>query len=237
MTALGDSTLVTAIRQGNGTLKLITWKLANDGAIERLGDSGDQAGAVSIVTITAIGRFADTVVTAVRNGSGILELIAWHISAQGSKIERIGDSGSLAGAVSEIAMVRTYSDDDTAGQQGVLTAVRAGNGTLKLIAWRLTGSTFERRSDSGSQAGEATQIAVDLTGSSPTYLASMLKGSGDWELIAFNIARDGAITRTADLTDAGSHVTETALIHLGGGRCVVANRSLSFMTLILVDVL
>ena len=221
MTSVGNSTLVTAVRNGSGNLELISWKLQEDGTITRLGDSGKQAGEVSLVTVEAI--TSNTIVTAVRTGRGTLELIAWNISQDGSKIERVGDSGKLAGAVTEIAMVPTPFD-----QPGVLTAVRNGSGNLEVIVWRVVNGAVHRLGDSGTQAGTASHIAIGFIRPS-TCLTSMRRGSGDLELIAFDVPAQGSVTRAGDFgSEAGTDVTETAL-SASFGLVVSADREANFL--------
>ena len=225
ITALGDDLLVTACRAGNGDLLVISWRLEPDGTISRLHDSGSQAGEVSEVTIAAVD--AGNVVTAVRNGSGNLELIGWGIPASGV-VQRWGDSGSQAGAVWEIALVALPGTGPTSD---VVTAVRNGSWSLELISWRLSpgAGTIERVADSAGAAGEASAISVCATetASGPKVVASMRRGSGNLELIAFQIVGEGAgsIIRTGDYTnEADSDVTQTTLLNLDPGRILAAMR-------------
>jgi len=234
MTALGTAMLVTALRAGNGNLLLISWGLASDGTMTRLGDSNPagqppQAGEVSLVTIAPLG--SNTVVTAVRNGRGNLELIAWNVSSDGKHIRRQGDSGNQAGAVGEIAIYPTR--DDLAGP-GVLTAVRNGSGNLELIPWKVLdgGLGGVVRTGKGIEAGTASHIAISPAGTPPTYVASMRRGSGDIELIAFQLGGNGAIARTGDFGQReGTDVTETAIASLGGP-AVTATRQANFLNVI-----
>jgi hypothetical protein len=73
--AFNSSEIVTAVRTGADKLKLIGWH-TGDNKITRAADSAEQAGAVSLIALSLLGRHA---VTAVRNGSGVLELISWSI--------------------------------------------------------------------------------------------------------------------------------------------------------------
>lgn len=68
---------------------------------------------------------------------------------------RRNDSADLAGEVSEIASVR-------GSQIGrIITAVRTGSGTLKLISWQAgAAGPISRLADSGNQAGDATIIDI-----------------------------------------------------------------------------
>jgi hypothetical protein len=225
MTAISDSILVTALRAGDGHLLLITWQLNSDGSFTRLADSGTQAGAVSVVTIVSTSdSIVKGVVTAVRNGSGILELISWTIASDGKKITRKADSAKLAGGVSEIAIGR--------GGPGLLTAVKNASGNLEVIVWRL-GAGIERL---GSiEAGTADHIAIASSGFGQP-IASMRRGTGDLELIAFNVAGNGGITRTGDYGPVQNFdVTETALIGFGAG-VLTAIRKANFLNLELWDI-
>jgi hypothetical protein len=122
--------IVTAVRDGDGDLKLITWRIGQDGLVTRLADSGDAAGAIADNALTALG---DGVVSAVRTSAGGLKLIAWSTAANGT-IRRLSDSADQAGAATLIDIV---AGDNTTGVSAV-TAVRAANGALKLITWRPT---------------------------------------------------------------------------------------------------
>ena len=57
-----------------------------------------------------------------------------------NEILRLADSDDLAGEISEVSAVRS-------GRDKVITAVRAGNGKLKLISWKI------------SQDGSITRLA------------------------------------------------------------------------------
>jgi hypothetical protein len=221
MTALGDDVLVTALRAGNGNLLLISWRLEPDGTISRLGDSGSQAGEVSLVTVAAVD--GSNVVTAVRNGSGNLELIGWGIASSGS-IQRWGDSGEQAGEVGEIAIASMLSGGPT---EDLVTAVQSGSGNLLLITWRPSpgAGSIQRLADSGGQAGTASDISICST---DTSSGPMRRGSGNLELIAFDVVGDGpgsVMIRTGDYSnEANADVTETALLTLDPGRILNAMR-------------
>jgi hypothetical protein len=120
---------VTAVRAGNGNLKLISWSVSPDGTqIQRLNDSDDLAGAATCICLS---RFSSTrYVAAVRAGNGCLKLIAFDIDPVSGAISRTGDSDDQAGEVSEISLATPESN-------AITTAVRAGNGSLKLITWRM----------------------------------------------------------------------------------------------------
>jgi hypothetical protein len=239
MAALEGNTLVTALRAGNGHLLLISWALNPDGSFTRLGDSASQAGAVSLVTIAYIGN--RIVVTAVRNGSGNLELIAWRVSPDGKTIHRQDPGGTSAGAVSEISLIPMRTPE--AGAPGVITAVRNGSGNLEGIAWRVLnlGTAIERIGDTstlphGQVPGTASHIGIGPAGSATTYVASMRRGSGDLELIAFDVADNGRWTREGEFVQgSGNDITETAIASLNT-RAVTATRRANFLNVEVWDV-
>ena len=238
ITTVGTDLVVTAVRNGSGNLELISWRLEPDQSMSRLHDSGSQAGEVNWVTIAAID--SGNVVTAVRNGSGNLELIGWSVGTDGS-LNRWGDSGSQAGAVSEIALTAVSSGSSTSD---VVTTVVDGSGNLLVITWRPSpaAGTFARLGDCG--AGTASDVAACTasTASGARYVASMRRGAGNLELIAFTpigIGAVNAIVRTGDYENADStDVTETAFVNLDPGRILGAmciNNNLAIATYTVSD--
>lgn len=113
---------------------------------KRLGE-GD-AGSASGMSAVDLGAFT---LTALRNGSGNLELINWRT---GPAVTRQSDSGHQAGSVSGIAATRV--------RDLTITAVRNGSDALELISWNDGGGQgpITRRSNSSNQAGAASLIAV-----------------------------------------------------------------------------
>jgi len=201
---------VTSCRTADGTLQLITWDVAADGATTRRGDSGRQAGAASIIRIAAVS--ADLFVTAGRTAGGNLEMISWRVAAAGS-VERLNDSGD-AGAVSEIALLVHRA---SAGGGRLVTAVRDGDGDLKLIVWGVTSAgSFSRLSDSGAQAGAATLIRVahDVHGN---VVTAVRDGDGDLKLITWRIGSEGLVTRLKDSGNQAGAIGDNALAAHGDG--------------------
>ena len=197
---------VTACRTSSGNLKLISWDVSPTGTITRRGDSGNQAGAVSIVRLAAVAN--DFFVTAVRAGTNLL-LIGWRLNADGS-LTRLASSVKTDVA-SEMDLVR-ISDSRIA------TATRDGSGDLKVIAWQVSSTSIVRLSDSGAQAGAASNVRVALDGFG-NVITAVQDGSGRLKIIVWQITSGGAVIRLGDsgaLSDEGSttHDVDFALGHV-----------------------
>jgi hypothetical protein len=210
----GTKLVTSCAESGSGDLKLISWDVSDDGSVvTRLGDSGSQAGAVTLTTIIAVSP--DRLVTAVRTeGGGNLKLIGWRLNADGS-LTRLADSGDQAGSVGEIAL--SLMTDGT-----VVTSVRAGDGNLELISWAVSDTAITRISDSSGLAGAATRIraVVDQAG----HLATAVRTAEDnLRLIVWQVDA-GTFTRLADSADlAGETVGHD--ISLAAGRVVTGVRT------------
>jgi hypothetical protein len=111
-------------------------------------------------------------------------VITLQVSSDGNTVTRVGDSGSQAGEVSGVSSIfRRY---------GFLTAVRAGDGHLLLIAWNISsGGAVTRGGDSADHAGGADLITLGPDTSQPDapVLTSVRTASGTLKLITWD---DGA---------------------------------------------
>lgn len=203
---LSSSEVLTAVRTEDGDLKLIGWHTSKGEKITRAASA--EAGEVSEIAMTMVVRRQNPpqspirrAVTAVRDGSGRLKLISWDIAPNLESITRLKDSGTDAGAATNITIVSGVTSAVTLAPV-VLTAVRAANGDLKLITWRLhADGSFERLADSEEkmhQAGEVSRIATCLIRTNQ-LLTAVRAGNGDLKLILWQVNDDGeAIIRTAD---------------------------------------
>ncbi len=135
--AYASNKVITAVKTEEGTLKLIPWRINDDGSITRLNGMNDptfnnpNAGEVTEIAVTAynfiVPDMNQYVVTAVRTAEGNLKLIAWGIN--GGDIVRLGDSGNLAGAATQIDVAWANNS------QRIVTSLRDGDGDLRVIAW------------------------------------------------------------------------------------------------------
>ena len=208
-----DRQVVTAVQTQAGTLKLIAWSVASDGGVTRTGDSGDQAGKASSIAL-ARNANGEEWVTAVRTSAGDLKLLSWRVDAAGTSIQRAGDSGAAAGRASLIAIVPLREDR-------FVTALRAGDGRLMLIGWRLDADgSLKRLADSGSAAGEAREIAlVRLT--NDRVATAVRSASGDLKLISWRVT-DGSVSRLADSGNAAGNARVVRAVVDGHGHVVTA---------------
>jgi len=209
----GSSRYVTAVRTASGALKLISWDVnATGSSIARRGDSGNQAGAASLIKIVAVRQ--NRFVTACRTSNGSLKVIGWRLNANGS-LTRLADAA--AGSVSDIAA-------SLVSGSRVVTAVRTSNGSLKLITWRITDGSITRRGDSGSQAGNARNITMTVDGSGRPVTA-VRTSAGDLKLITWRVNASGSITRLGDSDGLAGATRGHDIGRAPAGRLVTAVRT------------
>jgi hypothetical protein len=209
----GAQQVVTAVRTSSNALRLISWRVNNDGSVTRTGDSGSAAGTASDLAIARGGKL----VTACRTAAGKLKLISWNVDAFGA-IARAGDSGDQAGEATRndiVAMTGTL----------FLTACRTAGGDLKLISWRLNANaSLSRLADSGSAAGAVSEISL-LRLSSSRAVTSVRTANGSLKLIVWNVAADGGITRLGDSADQAGAASLIRSAVDGFGHVITAVRA------------
>lgn len=205
--ARGDR-YVVACRTAAGTLKLISWDVNNAGtAINRRGDSANQAGSATLIRIGALA--GNRFVTACRASSGDLVLITWRLEVDGS-LTRLHDSHGAAGQIHGLALT-------VLAPTRVATSVRASNGSLKVIAWEIAANgTIDRLGDSGSLAGEASQIASCLD-EHGHLITAVRAGNDSLVLIAWSIDAAGGVTRLGDSAGQAGETKEHDLMQRPGG--------------------
>src|SRR5262249_44102726 len=141
------------------------------------------------------------------NGSGNLELISWNDGNGAGSITRLADSGNLAGAVGWFA-IQSLAGADTVAN--LITAVETGANTLKLITWKLDGTTgaLSRLGDSGNQAGKVSRIAASVLGN--IVVTAVRNGRDNLELITWFVSPDGKMIQRRGTALAGA-VDEVAI--------------------------
>jgi hypothetical protein len=130
---------------------------------------------------------------------------------------RRGDSGSLAGFVSEISVVKH-------NQHQVVTAVRTQAGTLKLIAWNISATgVITRTGDSANLAGAATSINIAKNASDSRFVTCCRNGSGNLFLISWNVNAAGTvITRLGDSGTLAGTASIINIVPAGNNRFVTS---------------
>ncbi len=168
------------------------------------------APAGGISEISAVAATPDRIVTAMRDGSNDLRLIAWDADVDGNLIRR---GTGTAGTISQIALAAA-----SAGR--VVAAMRDGSNDLRLIAWDVdTNGNLTRRGT--ATAGSISQIAIAAV-SATRVIAAMRDGSNDLRLIAWDVDTNGNLTRRGTAT-AGS-ISEVSIVAMGVDRVVTAIR-------------
>lgn len=237
-TRLGTSSdLVTAIvdESEDHNLLLIRWRVDARGGIERIAATHGQAGRASSVSVADVGG---RIVTAFRSSTKNLMLISWDTS--GGNLQRMKDSAQQAGSSMQIKIIGL---SDTR----CLTVCRTDDQhrRLLLILWALNpDGSLQRLGDSGSQAGEASDIAVTsvrrIDGSAPGFLvataARTSPDTGRIRVIVWFVGDDNTIERRGssgddDLGD-GSHLS---LVTRHDGRTLVLSCRDSDQRLLLIS--
>ena len=131
------SDVVTAVQDGSGNLLLIAWRLApSSGTIERLADSGSQAGTASHIaltsTVTPTGT--STLLVSLRRGSDNLAIIAFEVIADGAGAPIIVRTGSYSNEVNTDVTETALAPLDPGR---ILSASRI-NGSLRLSTYTVT---------------------------------------------------------------------------------------------------
>ncbi len=201
-----ENRFVTACRAGNGKLMLISW----NSALGRMGDSGNAAGAATLNRIIAITD--DMFLSTCRTRSGNLFLISWRLNPNGS-FTRLHDSGTAAGAVSEISITNLRNSRYT---HQLATTVKAADGRLMVIIWHISLRTgkIKRRGDSGRNIGVGSRICSTLTQDGLLAISCKTQGTnGHLRIITFSVSMNGIdITRLSDSGSQAGRIGRNSLI-------------------------
>jgi hypothetical protein len=191
--------VITALRAGNGELKVVVWDVASDGAFTRRGHASGGSGDQIAITDWPQGP---GVITAVRTASGKLKIIAWKIDSQGA-VQRMGDQES--DAISEVSI------SSPSGFAGVVTAAVNGSGKLEVNAWKLSASGQFTKGDSMT-AGSASKLditALSQSGGAARVAVAVRNGSGNLEIVNWSISSGGQVSRLGD--GVGGPINDVAL--------------------------
>ena len=146
-----------------------------------------RASAGEVSTIASGASNSGRLLTAVRNGSDNLELIAWAPDSAARSLVRLSDSGTQAGEIGEIALAMM-------GER-CITAVQNGDGKLLLIPWALEpDGTISRLEIVDNQAGKAIYIAI-MALSDSVVVTPCRNGAGNLLIIPWRLDSNGHIAR------------------------------------------
>ena len=206
LTRLGTSNrIATAVVDSSSNLKIITWLVASNGTISRLQETS--AGAVA--QVEAISDREDRLYTAVRDSNGNLKIISWDIHPSGF-INRLSDASAGAVAFTRMAMFGTNVSDTV-----LVTAVRDGEGNLRLISWGIDyfEGTITRLHD--AVAGGIQDLAVESLSNS-LMTTAVRNAEGNLQIILWEIGSNGTISRRSDVIhQRASQIS--SFVGLGGG--------------------
>ncbi len=224
--SLSRSRAVTAMRNANGDLELITWEMDAGGSWTQLDSftssyTADQIGVTNYCRNCAPDIFDPPtyrVITGVKDNASNLKLISWDINANGNIAQHL-ESTAAAQCTSQIAINYQKAFD----KDRIITAVQNSSGNLELATWRFNDGQIERLSDSGTQAGQ-TLSEIRMVGlATPGWLmTAMQTSSGNLKLISWRFARDGEITRFIASGSQAGFVSKIALCQLTGNTFVTA---------------
>ncbi|MEM7480810.1 MAG: M23 family metallopeptidase [Acidobacteriota bacterium] len=191
--------VVTAARTESGDLRVTGWEVDGWGVIQE-GDS-DSHGPISSVAVATAPTFGG-VVTAVRTGGGLLRLSSWLVSNDESSVGVLGDYDDLPVWDLDIAYLGVVN-----GKDRFLTAAENAAGNLYLVTWEVQANGVINRLDD-YVGGPVEDVAVSDGGDSHA-LTAVVRGSGHFKLIGWNIANDGSIEVHGEAT--AEEVTWVAL--------------------------
>jgi hypothetical protein len=197
---------VTASRTAQGNLKLIGWRVQNNGTLRRIADSGDQAGRVEAISLAMLGN---EMVTAVRAANDTLKVILWNwdvtANPPAETIQRMDESDEDVG---EASLIRAVGVRFSGLNPLVFVSFRRGDGTLRIAAWRRVPGKLAFVADSGIQAesiGDVEGNALALQDLDRRVLVSAVRADDRLRLLAWRFYSKG-ISLIGDSGDDGGDV-------------------------------
>ena len=186
--------ILAAVQQQDDRLKMIAYRVDSNGAITRVDDY--TAGTISDLDMTTTSHDDPRAVTAVRDGSDELKLIAWDIEASNRKVEivRLGDVSAEAASAVRIAAADNFP--------GVIAAVRDGNDELKLIPWQLSDDGLTLTRKEGATAG-LVDADLDVAPLPHGVAAAVRDSQGNLRIITWSVDNAGDIGSRMDTAVAG----------------------------------
>jgi hypothetical protein len=149
--------VTASIPDGGGALQVRAWRVASDWSITYTDVASDViAQDVSVAVVDDVAGGRELAVTAIRDASGNLRLIAWEIDASGNIYRADAAEDGSAGAISSLGVsVSRGSAND------VLVGVRTGGGLHELMSWNVDTDGRLRRGGTIAADGAVAIQEVD----------------------------------------------------------------------------
>jgi hypothetical protein len=173
----------TAVKDSDGNLRVIPWKVSADG---KTLTRGEHVTAGKVGNNISVASLKNGAAVAMRDAEGQLRIITWGATAGGDMGAR--RETESAGKISEVDLLTTPH-----GGSNLTSVVRDGEGELLLIGWAVDGDGSKLRRVGSSDAGAASQVSV--AGASRSYpgkdprdmiLTALRDGKGNLKLIAWD---------------------------------------------------
>ncbi len=140
----------TAVKDSDGKLRVIPWKISADG---KTVTRGEHAQADKVGNDISVASLKNGAAVAMRDSDGKLRIITWSATAKGDMGgRRETESG---GKISEVDLLTTPN-----GGSNLTSVVRDSEGEVLIVGWAVDGDGKNLRRVGSSEAGAATRIAV-----------------------------------------------------------------------------
>jgi hypothetical protein len=212
ISSIGNGQHATALRDSDGSLRVIGWNVHTDGTIERPKTIVIQGG--TEIAITDGQAFA----TAMRNNSGNLQVNAWS-AALGYAENLQGEGQSISGAVSKVAITKLAGSG--VGDGRVATAVRNGDGNLQVRVWDLHPAINQVAAGDSYTAGAISDVATltldsgNSLAQATRFVTAVRNGSGNLQVDVWDVDGAGNLTRrgkaTADAVTSEAYKNKIAI--------------------------
>jgi CubicO group peptidase (beta-lactamase class C family) len=188
----GKGQHATALRDSDGSLRVIGWNVMTDGAIERPKTIVIEGG--TEIAITDGQGFA----TAMRNSAGNLQVIAWSAAlGYAENLQREGQA--FGGAVTKVAVTKLAGSG--IGDGRVATAVRNGDGNLQVRVWDFHNAINQVVAGDSFTAGAISDVATltldsgNSLAQATRFVTAVRNGSGNLQVDVWDVDSAGNLTR------------------------------------------
>ncbi|MGE0885330.1 MAG: hypothetical protein AB7P14_17430 [Blastocatellales bacterium] len=175
ISSIGETSILTYIRDEGHDLKTILWRYGN-GELERRGHVSLNTPSVGDIVGRQVAR--EVALAAIQDKVGNLKVVAYRCPEDGKFIEQ-GGMGN-AGAVADVSICRL-------GTQMAVTGVKDGAGHLKPILWQVTNNGgYVVRLDSAKSEERFSRLAMCQT-NRDQFATALRDGDGNLKVIAWRV--------------------------------------------------